>query len=167
MRYLFIDRIVEIDARGTGTIVTSKAFPRSEEYFDGTFRREDEVPPSLILETMAMAGSSLLTIKSGYESHALLLKVNRATFRRPIRAGDRVVVRARLAGLQGAWRGPQDPADSFPLAEVHAQASVGAEPVADASLFFICLPLVLTLGTRREAALAGILELLGYTGSRP
>jgi len=50
---------------------------------------------------------------------------------------------------------------------VHAQAFVGAERVADAALFFVCLPLALTLGPGREEALAGILELLGYTESRP
>lgn len=167
MRYLFIDRVLEIDAHGSGTIATSKTFPRSEEYFDGTFRREDEVPSSLILESMATAGSSLLTIKSRYRAHALLLKVNRAVFRRSVRAGDRVVVRSRLADLQGEWGRPDGPADAFPLAEVHAQAFVGTDPVADASLFFICLPLALTLGPRQEVALAGILELLGYTDNRP
>jgi len=168
MRYLFIDRILEIDAHGGGTITISKVFPRSEEYFDGTFRRQDEVPSSLILETMATAGSSLLTVKSRYQAHALLLKVNRAVFRRPARAGDRVVVRSRLAGIQGDLARRDAPADSFPVAEVHAQAFVGTEPVADAALFFVCLPLALTLGPRREEALAGILELLGYTtDSRP
>jgi 3-hydroxymyristoyl/3-hydroxydecanoyl-(acyl carrier protein) dehydratase len=167
MRYLFIDRILEIDAHGGGTITTRKTFPRTEEYFDGTFRGQNEVPSSLILETMATAGSSLLTVKSRYQAHALLLKVNRADFRRPIQAGDCVVVRSRLAGIQGDWAQPDAPTDSFPLAEVHAQAFVGAEPVADAALFFVCLPFALTLGSRREEALAGILELLGYSDSRP
>jgi len=167
MRYLFIDRILEIDAHGGGTITTSKAFPRSEAYFDGTFRRQDEVPSSLILETMATAGSSLLTVRSRYQAHALLLKVNRAAFQRPAHAGDRVIVRARLVDFQGEWDRPDGPADAFPLAEVHAGAFVGDEPVAEAALFFVCLPLALTLGPGREAALAGILELLGYTDSRP
>ena len=167
MRYLFIDRILEIDAHGGGTITTAKAFPRSEEYFDGTFRGRNEVPSSLVLETMATAGSSLLTIKSRYQAHALLLTVHRAAFRRPIHAGDRVVVRARLTDIQGDWAPPDAPRAAFPLAEVHAQAFVGADAVADAALFFVCLPLALTLGARREKALAGILELLGYTDSRP
>jgi 3-hydroxymyristoyl/3-hydroxydecanoyl-(acyl carrier protein) dehydratase len=167
MRYLFIDRVLEIDAHGGGTITISKAFPRSEEYFDGTFRRPDDVPSSLILETMATAGSSLLTAKSRYQAHALLLKVERAAFRRPAHAGDRVVVRSRLAGTQGDWARPDAPADSFPLAEVHAQAFVGADVVADSVLLFVGLPLALTLGPRREEALAGILELLGYTDGRP
>jgi hypothetical protein len=81
MRYRFVDRILEIDAHGVGTITTSKAFARSEEFFDGTFRRHDEVPTSLVLEAMAAAGSFLLTVKSRYQVHALLLKVNRAAFR--------------------------------------------------------------------------------------
>ncbi len=167
MRYLFIDRILEIDAHGGGTITTSKAFPRSEEYFDGTFRRQGEVPASLLLETMATAGSSLLTVRSRYQAHALLLKVNRAAFQRPAHAGDRVVVRSRLAGVQGDWARPDWAADAPSLAEVHAEAFVGGEPVADAALLFVCLPLALTLGARREEALAGILELLGYSDSRP
>jgi 3-hydroxymyristoyl/3-hydroxydecanoyl-(acyl carrier protein) dehydratase len=167
MRYLFIDRILEIDAHGGGSITVSKAFPRSEGYFDGTFRRQDEVPASLILETMATAGAALLTVRSGYRAHALLLKVNRAAFRQPVHAGDRVVVRARLAGIQGDWAGPEDAADAYPVAEVHAQAFVGDEPAADAALLFVCLPLALTLGPRRDGALAGILELLGYTDGRP
>ncbi len=167
MRYLFIDRILAIDAHGGGTITISKAFPRSEEYFDGTFRRQGEVPSSLLLETMATAGSCLLTVRSRYQAHALLLKVNRAAFRRPARAGDRVVVRSRLAGIQGDWARPDQTADAVPLAEVHAEAFVGAESVADAALLFVCLPLALTLGARWEEALAGILELLGYTDSRP
>ncbi len=167
MRYLFIDRILEIDAHGSGTLTTSKAFPRTEQFFDGTFRREDEVPSSLVLETMATAGSSLLTVRSRYRAHALLLKVNSAAFRRPVRAGDCLVVRARLAEIQGEWGRPDAPADAFPLAEVHARAFVGEDPVADAALFFVCLPLAVTLGPGREAALDGILELLGYTETRP
>lgn len=167
MRYLFIDRILEIDAHGGGTITVTKAFPRSEEYFDGTFRGQNEVRSLLILETMATAGSSLLTVKRRYQAHALLLKINRAEFRRPIQAGDGAVVRSRLAGIQGDWAEPDAPTDSFPLTEVHAQTFVGAEPVADAALFFGCPPLALTLGPRREDVLAGILELLGYTDNRP
>jgi 3-hydroxymyristoyl/3-hydroxydecanoyl-(acyl carrier protein) dehydratase len=167
MRSLFIDRILEIGAHGGGTIPINKAFPRSKEYVDGAFRGRNEVPSSLILETMATAGSSLRTVKSGDQAQALLLKVNRAVFRRPIQAGDCVVVRSRLAGIQRDWAQADAPTDSFPLAEVHAQAFVGAEPVADAALVFVCPPLALTLGPGQEEALAGILELLGYTESRP
>jgi len=167
MRYRFIDRILEIDAHGVGTITTTKAFPRTEEYFNGTLRRQNEVPSSLILEAMAMTGSFLLTIKSRYQAHALLLKVNRARFRRPVLAGDSLVVRSRVAGIQGGWARPNAPSDSFPVAEVYAQGFVVAEPVADAALLFVCLPLALTLGPRREEVLAGILELLGYVDARP
>jgi 3-hydroxymyristoyl/3-hydroxydecanoyl-(acyl carrier protein) dehydratase len=167
MRYLFIDRVLDIDAHGGGTITIRKAFPRSEEYFDGTFRRQDEVPASLLLETMATAGSSLLTARSRYQAHALLLKVNRATFRRPARAGDAVVVRARLAGLQGDWARPDAAADARPLAEVHTRAFVGEDPVAESALLFVGLPFAWTLGSRREETLAGMLELLGYTDRRP
>ena len=167
MRYRFVDRILEIDAHGVGTITTSKAFARSEEFFDGTFRRQDEVPSSLVLEAMAAAGSFLLTVKSRYQVHALLLKVNRAAFPRPVRAGDQLIVRSRLAGFQGDWDRPDASGAVFGVAEVHAACTVGADPAADAALLFVGLPLSRTLGGRREQVLTGMLELLGYVDTRP
>jgi 3-hydroxymyristoyl/3-hydroxydecanoyl-(acyl carrier protein) dehydratase len=166
MRYRFVDRILEIDAHGVGTITTSKAFARSEEFFDGTFRRHDEVPSSLVLEAMAAAGSFLLTIKSRYQMHALLLKVNRAAFPHPVRAGDQLIVRSRLAGFQGDWDRSDALGAVFGVAEVHAACTVGADPAADAALLFVGLPLSRTLGARREQVLAGMLELLGYVHMR-
>lgn len=167
MRYRFADRILEIDAHGAGTLSAAKGFPRSEEYFDGTFRRENEVPSSLVLESMATAGSFLLTVKSHYRTHALLLKVNRAAFPRPVLAGDSMVVQARVAGIQGDWSRAEAPADAFGAAEVHARCLVGGEPVADSTLFYLCLPLSRTFGPRRDEVLAGTLELLGYVDTRP
>jgi hypothetical protein len=116
---------------------------------------------------MATAGSFLLTVKSHYRAHALLLKVNRAAFRRPVLAGDSMVVRSRVAGIQGDWSRLDTPGEPFGAAEVHAQCSVGADPVADACLFFLCLPLSRTLGSRGEEVLTGMLELLGYVDTRP
>lgn len=167
MRYRFVDRILEIDAHGVGTITTSKAFARSEEFFDGTFRRHDEVPSSLVLEAMAAAGSFLLTVKSRYQVHALLLKVTRAVFPRPVLAGDQLIVRAGLAGFQGDWDRPDTPGAVFGVAEVHAACAVGTAPAADAVLLFVGLPLSRTLGARREQVLTGMLELLGYVDTRP
>jgi hypothetical protein len=167
MRYRFVDRILEIDAHGVGTITTSKAFARSEEFFDGTFRRHDEVPSSLVLEAMAAAGSFLLTVKSRYQVHALLLKVTRAVFPRPVLAGDQLIVRAGLADFQGDWDRPVSPGAVFGVAEVHAACAVGTAPAADAVLLFVGLPLSRTLGARREQVLTGMLELLGYVDTRP
>jgi 3-hydroxymyristoyl/3-hydroxydecanoyl-(acyl carrier protein) dehydratase len=167
MRYRFVDRILEIDAHGVGTITTSKAFARSEEFFDGTFRRYDEVPSSLVLEAMAAAGSFLLTVKSRYQVHALLLKVNRAEFLRPVLAGDQLIVRSRLAGSQGDWDRADALGGVFGVAEVHAECTVGTDPAAAAALLFVGLPLSRTLGGRRDHVLTGMLELLGYVDSRP
>jgi len=167
MRYLFADRILQIDAHGAGTIATSKAFARTEEYFEGTFRPQGEVPSSLILEAMATAGSFLLTVKSRYQAHALLLKVGRAVFRHPVLAGESVVVRSQVMNAQGDWSQTDLSAGALGLAEVAAQCFVGAESVAEATLFFVGLPLARTLGPRHGELLRGILELLGYTDSRP
>jgi 3-hydroxymyristoyl/3-hydroxydecanoyl-(acyl carrier protein) dehydratase len=167
MRYRFVDRILEIDAHGLGTITTSKAFARSEEFFDGTFRRQEEVPSLLVLEAMAAAGSFLLTVKSRYQIHALLLKVNRAAFLRPVLAGDQLIVRSRLAGFQGDWDRADASGAVFGVAEVQAECTVGTDPAADAALLFVGLPLSRTLGGRRNEVLTGMLELLGYVDTRP
>jgi len=107
MHYQFIDRILEVDAHGAGKVVVIKTFPRTEDYFDGTFRQPDEVPSSLLLETMASAGALVLGIRSGYHANAALLKVNRATFSRPVFAGAALKVRLGLTASQGdrlGWR---------------------------------------------------------------
>jgi 3-hydroxymyristoyl/3-hydroxydecanoyl-(acyl carrier protein) dehydratase len=103
MQYRFIDRIAEIDTEGAGTVAFIKAFARSEDFFNGTFREANEVPSCLVLETMAAAGSFLLTVRSRYRALALLIRVNHATFRRPVLAGDRMIVRSHIIGTQGDW----------------------------------------------------------------
>jgi 3-hydroxymyristoyl/3-hydroxydecanoyl-(acyl carrier protein) dehydratase len=167
MRYRFADRILEIDAHGAGVLSAAKSFPRTDEFFDGTFRRENEVPSSLVLECMASAGSFLLTVKSRYRTHALLLKVNRAAFARPVLAGDRMIVRSRVVGTQGDWSGPEARPDASGVAEVHARCRVEGREVADAALLFLCVPLSRTLGARAEEIVNGMLELLGFGETRP
>jgi 3-hydroxymyristoyl/3-hydroxydecanoyl-(acyl carrier protein) dehydratase len=167
MHYLFADRILDVDAHGAGTITTVKVFAQSEEYFDGTFRPRNEVPSSLVLEAMATAGSFLLTIKSRYRIQALLLKVGRAAFPSAVRAGDRMTVRARVAGLQGGWGGELAPGEALGVAEIRSECLVDDRTVAEAVLMFLGLPMDWTLGARQEQILSGILEQLGYIDSRP
>lgn len=167
MRYLFADRILEIDAHGAGTITTAKAFVRTEEYFDGTFRPRNQVPSTLVLETMATAGSFLLTAMSRYQAQGLLMKVNRADFPHPVLAGEQMVVRARVVGTQGGWGRAEISDEPFGVAEVRAECLVNDRRVADAVLMFLGLPMDWTFGPRQEDVLTGILELLGYVDTRP
>lgn len=160
MRYQFVDRILHVDAKGAGTIQTLKTFPRGEDYFDGTFRGQDEVPASLLLESMAFAGGLLLCIRSGYTAQGLLLKVNRATFTCPVMAGEPVTVRSRLIAAQGDWTEQTRPDQGAKLAQTLAQCLVGEKQVAEGDLLFLGLPLEVTLGSRKEELLVKLMDLV-------
>ena len=166
MRYRFADRILEIDAHGAGTIATCKTFPRTEDYLDATFRRPDEVPASLVLESMASAGALLLSIRSRYRAHALLLKVDHARFSHPVLAGDRVTIRARMVATQDTSVARDEAEPGVGVAQVAAQAWVGEEAAAEADILFFCVPLAWTFGSRMEDIVTDILALLGITEAR-
>lgn len=166
MHYQFADRVREIDADEAGTIVLAKTFPRTEDFFDGTFRPANEVASSLVLETMASAGALLLTIRSRYRANALLLKVNRATFPRPVRAGEELIVRLRLTAIQGDWTGTAGPAQ-VGMAQTLARGFVGETAVAEAEFVFVCVPMAWLLGSQGDKALIHYLDLLGLADARP
>lgn len=167
MRYHFVDRILEIDAHEAGTIATLKTFPRTEDYFNEVFRPRDKVPSSLLLEAMASAGALLLSIRSKYRAHALLLKITRATFSRPVLAGDPVIVKSRVVATQGSWAAEADPEQSVGTAQTVSRSFVGETQVAEADILFLCVPLAWTLGSRMEDIVTDILELLGIADARP
>jgi 3-hydroxyacyl-[acyl-carrier-protein] dehydratase len=167
MQYRFIDRIAEIDSEGAGTVTTIKAFPRSEDYFNGTFREANEVPSCLVLEAMAAAGSFLLTVRSRYRALALLIKVNHATFRRPVLAGDRMIVRSQILGTQGDWGEREASAQAGGMAQTSAECFVGDTRVAEADLLFLCVPMEWTVGSSMERTITSYLDLMGLADDRP
>jgi 3-hydroxymyristoyl/3-hydroxydecanoyl-(acyl carrier protein) dehydratase len=166
MHYQCADRILEINA-GAGTIVLVKTFPRTEDCFNGTFRQANEVPSSLVLETMASAGALLLAIRSQYRANALLLKVNRAMFPHPILAGAALTVRSSLTAAQGDWTGTADASQAVGMAQTLAQGFVGGKQAAEADLLFLCVPMVWLLGSRGDQILAHYLDLMGIADARP
>jgi 3-hydroxymyristoyl/3-hydroxydecanoyl-(acyl carrier protein) dehydratase len=167
MHYQFIDRVLEVEAPGAGWIVLVKTFPRTEDYFNGTFRRPEEVPACLVLETMAAAGSLLLAMRSGYQANAALLKVNRATFSRPVHAGAELKVRLELTASQGDWTGLEDPRHAAGMAQALARSFVGETQVAEADMLFLCVPMAWVLGSGGGKVLTHYLELMGIADARP
>lgn len=167
MHYQFIDRILEVDAHDAGRIVLVKTFPRTEDYFDGTFRRPDEVPSTLVLETMASAGALVLAVRSGYHANAALLKVNRARFPHPVYAGAELKVSLGLTASQGDWTGQADPRQAVGMAQALAQGFVGEAQVAEADMLFLCVPMPWVLGSGGEKVLTHYLELMGIADARP
>jgi 3-hydroxymyristoyl/3-hydroxydecanoyl-(acyl carrier protein) dehydratase len=164
VRYRFIDRVPAIDA-AAGTITTVKTFPRTADYYDGTFRDEGEVPSSLILEAVAATGSFLILVRSRYYALGLLLKISRSHFTRPLRSGERLVVEAGITGIQGDLNAIFAP--DFPIAEVHATARTEAGEVGSSNMLFLCLPMGLIFGEWKDIVLDDSLELLGLRDARP
>ncbi len=167
MQYRFIDRIRELDAEGAGRVTLVKTFARSEDFFNDTFREPNEVPSSLVLETMAAAGSFLLGVRSRYRALALLIKVGRAAFLRPILAGDRMLVRSQILGAQSGRSGTGAPVQSGDIVQTSADCLVGGARVAEAELLFLCVPVASVVGPQADRLLTRYLDLIGLADARP
>lgn len=155
MNYHFVDRVLFLDAEGEGRIETLKAFPRTEDYLDDTFRSFSVVPPSLILETLAFSGALLLMARYGYRVLALLLKVEEAWFLKTVHAADRVLARSQFVGMQG------EVPEAAGVAKCVGEALVGEEKVAEAQVLFLCVPLEWIVGQKGESLISRLVEGLG------
>ncbi|MCK6527120.1 3-hydroxyacyl-ACP dehydratase FabZ [Myxococcota bacterium] len=98
MRYILIDRIVEIEPgkRAKGW----KNASLGEDYFQDHFPGFPAVPGALMIEAMAQLSGLLVMTSINYEKLSVLLGVSRARFREFVRPGDRLVVEAEIKSLQ-------------------------------------------------------------------
>jgi 3-hydroxyacyl-[acyl-carrier-protein] dehydratase len=85
--FLLVDRIIKIDLE-KGTILGQKNVTINESFFQGHFPEAPLMPGVLILEALAQAGGVLVHLKEPTPKIAVLLNVNNAKFRNPVRPGD-------------------------------------------------------------------------------
>ena len=71
-----------------GTILGQKNVTINEAFFQGHFPDVPLMPGVLVLEALAQAGGVLVHLKCGSPKIAVLLNVNNAKFRQPVRPGD-------------------------------------------------------------------------------
>ncbi len=121
--FLLVDRIVELDLE-KGIIVGQKNLTINEAFFQGHFPGAPIMPGVLILEALAQTGGVLLHLRSNPDKIAVLLNINNAKFRHPVRPGDVLFLRAE--GLHFSSKGGR----------IAVRAMVGEKIAAEAEIAF-------------------------------
>ena len=124
--FLLVDRIVELDIE-KGTIVGQKNLTINESFFQGHFPGAPIMPGVLMLEALAQTGGVLLHLKQSPDKIAVLLNVNNAKFRHPVRPGD--VLYLRATGVHFSSKG----------GKIAAQATVNDKIACEAEIAFAFL----------------------------
>ncbi len=119
--FLLVDRIIEIDLE-KGFIVGQKNATINEAFFQGHFPGAPIMPGVLILEALAQTGGVLVHLKQQMtDKVAVLLNVNHAKFRNPVRPGD--ILKLRCEGIHFSSKGGR----ILALATVDEKVAVEAE----------------------------------------
>lgn len=85
--FLLVDKIITMDLE-RGYIMGQKNVTINEAFFQGHFPEAPIMPGVLILEALAQTGGVMVHLKANNEKVAVLLNVNNAKFRNPVRPGD-------------------------------------------------------------------------------
>lgn len=99
---LLVDRILDYDIE-KGTIIGQKNATMNEAFFQGHFPDAPIMPGVLILEALAQVGGVLVHLKGNDNKIAVLLNVNHAKFRNPVRPGDILILKCE--GLHFSSKG--------------------------------------------------------------
>jgi 3-hydroxyacyl-[acyl-carrier-protein] dehydratase len=121
--FLLVDQIIDLDME-KGTIIGKKNLTINEAFFQGHFPEAPLMPGVLILEALAQTGGILVHLKDNRGKVAILLGVNQAKFRRPVRPGDVLTLKATILHLSSKG------------GKVAAEAIVDQTLVAEAELSF-------------------------------
>jgi 3-hydroxyacyl-[acyl-carrier-protein] dehydratase len=120
--FLLVDKILSYDLE-KGIIVGQKNTTFNEAYFQGHFPDAPIMPGVLILEALAQVGGVLVYLKGNEDKIAVLLSVNNAKFRNPVRPGD--VLTLRCEGIHFSSKGGRVKATAFVQDKVAVQAEIG------------------------------------------
>jgi len=120
--FLLVDRILEIDLE-KGTILGQKNATMNEAFFQGHFPDAPIMPGVLILEALAQAGGVLVHLKSKTPKVAVLLNINNAKFRNPVRPGDVLLLKGD--GLHFSSKGGKIHATALVNDKIAVEAEIG------------------------------------------
>jgi len=120
--FLLVDKIIELDLE-KGSILGQKNVTINEAFFQGHFPEAPIMPGVLILEAMAQTGGVLVHLKADNGKIAVLLNVNNAKFRNPVRPGDVLLLRGE--GLHFGLRGGRMKMEATVNDRIAAEAEIG------------------------------------------
>ena len=105
--FLFLDRVLEFEA--DRRILALKNVTSNERYFIAGPGGVPILPASILTEAIAQAGAVLILAKPENRSRLIyFMGIERVRYRRPVRAGDSVLLEAtvvRLRSKMGSLRG--------------------------------------------------------------
>ncbi|WP_068467024.1 3-hydroxyacyl-ACP dehydratase FabZ [Candidatus Protochlamydia phocaeensis] len=120
--FLLVDRVLEMDV-DKGYILAQKNVTFNEAFFQGHFPQAPIMPGVLILEALAQAGGILVHLKGQGDKIAILLNVNQAKFRHPVKPGDVLLLRGQ--GLHFSSKGGRIKAEALVNDKIAAEAEIG------------------------------------------
>lgn len=120
--FLLLDRILDMDLEND-TIIGQKNLTMNEQFFQGHFPQDPIMPGVLILEALAQTGAVLVSKKIDADRIAVLLKINDAKFRRPVRPGD--VLLLHCQGLHYSRNGGRVKGQAMVGGKLAVQAEIG------------------------------------------
>jgi 3-hydroxyacyl-[acyl-carrier-protein] dehydratase len=99
MKYVLIDRYLELEKGKMGRAV--KTITHGEDFLEYQLSPLPCMPPSLLIEAQAQTAGVVVSVTYEFKGKALLAKVERADFYRPLTTGDRLIITARMRDIKG------------------------------------------------------------------
>jgi 3-hydroxyacyl-[acyl-carrier-protein] dehydratase len=90
--FLLVDRILDLNL-DKGSIIGQKNVSINESFFQGHFPDAPIMPGVLILESLAQVGAVLVHSKNPAGKVAVLLNIQQAKFRNPVKPGDVLILK--------------------------------------------------------------------------
>ena len=122
--FLMIDRVLELDGDRKGVGVKNVSI--NEPYFQGHYPGEPIMPGVMILEAMAQMSGILLSQRLEHTGKvAVLLSMDKAKMRRPVRPGDQLIIEVETLHVRSR------------TGHCKCRAMVGANLAAEAEIKFM------------------------------
>jgi len=120
--FLLVDKIIEMDLE-KGFIIGQKNVTINEAFFQGHFPDAPIMPGVLILEALAQTGGVMVHLKVDTSKVAVLLNVNNAKFRNPVKPGDILLLKGE--GLHFSNKGGRVKVTATVNDKIAVEAEIG------------------------------------------